>query len=82
MHLASIVEYRVGRANSLPEVGDRTPLLGSRTQSPMPPHRGGAESDGALLSVSPQPAAQRRMSTLNPQYESTIVGSPKGNDQS
>ncbi|TBU30759.1 hypothetical protein BD311DRAFT_863763 [Dichomitus squalens] len=78
--MKGIVEYRVGRANSLPEVGDRTSLLGSRNQSPMPLYRGGAESDGALLSVSPQPASQRRISNLNPQYGSVIVGSPNGNN--
>ncbi|KAH9927409.1 uncharacterized protein BXZ73DRAFT_48824 [Epithele typhae] len=34
--MKGIVEYRVGRANSLPEIGDRTPLLGSRSAIQLP----------------------------------------------
>lgn len=72
-----IVEYRVG-THALPEVGESSPLMGSRNHSPLPITRSRvAEVDGALLNLSPKPAVQRGGSTLNPNYGSVVVGSPR-----
>ncbi|KAH9850607.1 DUF21-domain-containing protein [Lenzites betulinus] len=73
-----IVEYRVGRANSLAD-SDRTPLL-SRTQSPLPPTESDrAAANGTAVDVTAQGAGSRLRpgSNLNPQYGSVIVGSPQ-----
>ncbi|KAI0656726.1 hypothetical protein C8Q70DRAFT_1008149 [Cubamyces menziesii] len=83
--MKGIIEYRVGRANSLSEGGERTSLL-SRNQSPMPPP---VESERMALNATAQNldanasaltgrAISRRLgSNLNPQYGSVIVGSPR-----
>ncbi|PIL30796.1 transporter [Ganoderma sinense ZZ0214-1] len=74
--MKGIVEYRVG-THALPEVGESSPLMGSRNQSPLPITRSRvADSDGALLNMSPKPA-QRAGSTLNPYYGSVVIGSPR-----
>lgn len=82
--MKGIIEYRTGRANSLSEGGDRTPLM-SRNQSPMPP----VESERMALNTTAQNldanasavtgrAISRRLgSNLNPQYGSVIIGSPR-----
>ena len=71
-----IIEYRVG-THALPGAGESTPLVGSRNLSPMPIARvRAAETDGALLNLSPKPTVQRVGSTLNPNYGSVTIGSP------
>ncbi|KAI1790507.1 hypothetical protein LXA43DRAFT_1016567 [Ganoderma leucocontextum] len=77
--MKGIVEYRVG-THSLPDVGESTPLVGSRNLSPMPTTRARAtEADGTLLNASPKPAIQRGVSSLNPNYGSIVIGSPRDN---
>ncbi|KAI0324347.1 DUF21-domain-containing protein [Cubamyces sp. BRFM 1775] len=83
--MKGIIEYRTGRANSLSEVGDRTPLL-SRNQSPMPPpvesermalNTTAQNLDGSASAVTGRAVSRRLGSNLNPQYGSVIVGSPR-----
>ncbi|KAI0638903.1 DUF21-domain-containing protein [Trametes polyzona] len=82
--MKGIVEYRVGRANSLSE-NDRTPLL-SRNQSPMPPVESERAATNATANTLDAASAAvqssgrstlRPGSNLNPQYGSVIVGSPR-----